>query len=130
MNKDSDNQDKIWFHGSPEKIETLLKGSWVTPYRELARAFSHKPSCICGNDFAKIKHNGKLPGYLYVIAEKVQDQDLTLLPNTDNTHWQTNREIKVELLEDVPILKDELITDEELKELQRMHPGTGYRSSK
>lgn len=124
----------LWFHGSPEKFDTLLKGSWVTPYKELARAFSHRPSRICSadNDCVKVKHNGTLPGYLYIIAEEINERDLTLLPNTDETHWQTNRDLKVELVENVPVLDAELITEQEIEELRRKYPGfeTGYRSSK
>jgi hypothetical protein len=119
-----------WFHGSPEKLDVLLTGSWVTPYKELARAFSHKPSCIsASDDFQEVKHNGKLPGYLYIVAEDVQDKDLTLLPDTDETHWQTGRNLKVEMVADVPVIKDELLTKQELEELQVKYPGEGYRSS-
>jgi len=120
-----------WFHGSPEKLETLCEGSWVTPYKNFARAFSHKPSCISADDdFKEVKHNGTLPGYLYTIAEAVRDDDLTLLSGTDSTHWQTNRELNIKLVAEVPILESELLTEQELGELQRKYPdtGTGYKS--
>lgn len=127
----SNSTSRQWFHGSPAKLETLLKGSWVTPYKELARAFSHKPSCISasGDDFSEVKHNGILPGYLYIVAEDARDQDLTILPGTDGTHWETNRELRVELVADVPILETELITEQESEELRReLGTGTGYKS--
>jgi len=135
VSKGTSVQGGQWFHGSPEKLEKILAGSWVTPYKEVARAFSHKPSCIsASDDFREIKHNGTLPGYLYIVAEDVRDQDLTLLPGTDDTHWQTRRELRIEWVEDVPILEAELLTEQELEDLQRMYPGagsgTGYWSSR
>lgn len=113
MNKCTNDRGTQWFHGSPEKLETLFEGSMITPYKEVARAFSHKPSCISASDgYGVVKHNGSLPGYLYIVAEDLQKQDLALLPGTDNTHWQINRELRVELVEHVPIIEAELLTEQ------------------
>ena len=68
-------------------------GSWVTPFREFAKAFSHKPTRVSasGDDLANVRHDGKVAGFLYVVAETLADQDLEELPGTDQTHWKTTR---------------------------------------
>ena len=38
------NPDGIWYHGSNKKIEILREGSTITQWKELAEAFSHRPS--------------------------------------------------------------------------------------
>ena len=39
-----------WFHGSPLRLETLTTGSTITPLRDLARVFSHKPALVSLDD--------------------------------------------------------------------------------
>ena len=120
-----------WFHGSPEQLDILLSGSWVTPFRELAKAFSHKPTriTVSDDDFMIVRHDGKIPGFLYVVSELLDDQDLEELPNTDQTHWRTMRALKVKLVGEVPLVETERLSDAESADLAKRYPGTGYWST-
>ena len=64
----TDQTHKCWFHGSPEELSTLRVGSWVTPYREFAKAFSHKPFRVTatGDDVTNVRHDGKMAGFLVI----------------------------------------------------------------
>ena len=42
--------DGIWYHGSNARFDILRAGSTVTQWKELAEAFSHKPSCLSCED--------------------------------------------------------------------------------
>jgi hypothetical protein len=54
-----------WYHGSPEVLTELAVGSTITPFADLARAFSHKPARLEISDNGAIAHNGVVPGLLY-----------------------------------------------------------------
>ena len=127
-----ESRHRSWFHGSPEELDTLLPGSWVTPFRELARAFSHRPTriTVSDDDFTAVRHDGKIPGFLYVVAEPLDDQDLEERPGTDHTHWKTMRVLKVQLVEEVPLVDTEMLSDRESADLAERYPGTGYRSTR
>ena len=120
-----------WFHGSPEELSTLRVGSWVTPFREFAKAFSQKPSRVTatGDDLANVRHDGKVAGFLYVVAEPLADQDLEELPGTDQTHWKTTRVLKVRLVGEVPLVDAEMLSDAESAALAKIYPGTGFWST-
>lgn len=93
-----------WYHGSPERLSVLRKGSWVTQFREVAKAFSHKPTLMAlGDDCIAVKHDGKVPGFLYVVSEPLGHQDVTYLRNTAQTHWQTERDLQIRLVAELPI---------------------------
>lgn len=68
------NPEEPWYHGSNRDLTVLSEGSTVTQWRELAEAFSHKPSVLC-EDGGRILHNGREEGFLYVLAEKVAPGD-------------------------------------------------------
>ncbi len=54
------------YHGSPEELDALRAGSWVTQFKEMAKAFSHRPTLMSlDDDREHVKHDGKLVGYLY-----------------------------------------------------------------
>lgn len=120
-----------WFHGSPEKITILRTGSWVTPFKELAKAFSHKPTCISisDDDFCCVRHDGKIDGYLYVISDPLSIGDLRELKGTDQSHWETTRELKITFFSDVPLVDSEMLTDSEIAALSKKHSGSGYWST-
>ncbi len=128
MSKENSRFSGPWFHGSPKKFEILDEGSWVTPYKEIAKAFSHKPTriSISGDTFNKVKHNGMVPGFLYIVDEEVEDHGLVLLQDTDETHWQTQRTFRIKLVAEVPILESELLTTRQVEAMEKKHPGTGY----
>jgi hypothetical protein len=116
-----------WFHGSPHKMSILLQGSWITPFKEVAKAFSHKPKTIsANNDYSIIKHDGELLGYLYEVEGFLNEKDITELNGTDKTHWLTNRDIKICLLQEVPLVKEELLLKEEIDQMRKKHNGIGF----
>jgi hypothetical protein len=91
---------EIWFHGSPFVLTELAPGSAITQWKALAEAFSHKPSELeYDNVGGKIKYNGTLPGYLYVIDELItEDVDIYRHPNSsmdDAVEWLTKRPLKL-----------------------------------
>ena len=127
----TDRTHRCWFHGSPEELSALRVGSWVTPFREFAKAFSHKPTRVTapGDDLANVRHDGKVAGFLYVVAETLSEQDLEELPGTDRTHWKTTRVLKVHLVDEVPLVETEMLSDEESAAMAKVHPGTGFWST-
>ncbi len=93
-----------WYHGSPEQLTVLRKSSWVTPFKELAKAFSHRPSLISfGGDHQSVKHHGQEPGFLYQVSEVVGPDDLCDLPHTSQTHWQAQRDLHVQRVAELSI---------------------------
>jgi hypothetical protein len=113
-----------WYHGSPQELDILREGSWVTQFQEIAKAFSHKPSLMSfGDDECRaVKHNGVLPGRLYTIAEEIGPDDVSYLPNTAGTHWQTQRDLRVRLVAELPVDDPPLLSEEEISELRKVMP--------
>ncbi|MBN1516110.1 hypothetical protein JXA32_06040 [Candidatus Sumerlaeota bacterium] len=127
MNLFEDNTS--WYHGSPEKLTALLADSWITPYKELAKAFAHKPELISmDDDCSHIKHNGRLPGFLYLVDEPVSTDDVEYLKNTAQTHWQTQRDLRLRLVAELPLDDPPQLSEEEITELRNQAPegGTGF----
>ena len=48
----------IWYHGSNMVFSEMKEGSTITQWKELAEAFSHKPSLLSYDDNGTIYHNG------------------------------------------------------------------------
>ena len=53
-------------------LKFLKKGSTITQWKELAEAFSHKPTILAIDDDNSIFHNGKEYGYLYIVDESIE----------------------------------------------------------
>ena len=91
----------VWYHGSNARFDVLREGSTVTLWRELAEAFSHRPTMLCTEDDGIIRHNGPERGLLYVIDEPVRaGEDVFPHPRTameENAEWLTRRPLKVRL---------------------------------
>ncbi len=124
----TDQTHRCWFHGSPEELSALRVGSWVTPFRGFAKSFSHKPTRVTapGDDVTSVRHDGKVAGFLYVVAEHLPDQDLEELEGTEKTHWKTTRVLKVRLVGEVPLVETEMLSDAESAALAKDYPGTGF----
>jgi len=92
----------IWYHGSNEHFNTLKTNSTITQWKELAEAFSHKPSSLEYDDNGIISHNGTEKGYLYSIDEPLTvGEDLIPHPGTTmdkNAEFLTKRPLKVKLI--------------------------------
>jgi hypothetical protein len=111
-----------WYHGSPAALTTLRVGSTITQRRDLARIFSHKPAIVSLEDDGSIKHNGTLPGYLYIIDEAIAPEDVEAHPRTTmgpGDEWLTHRELRLRLLGTVEPRPEELFTAEELEDLHQ-----------
>ncbi|WIV12726.1 hypothetical protein [Proteiniborus sp. MB09-C3] len=91
-----------WYHGSNLKIDVLRVGSTITQWKELAEAFSHKPTLLSYEENGKITHNGKETGYLYKIDEKITvGEDVEQHPKTTmdaNAEFLTKRPLKLQLI--------------------------------
>ncbi len=130
---DSCDYTSPWYHGSSEQLTTLRTGSWVTQFKELAKAFSHRPTLISfGDDSQTVKHNGQQPGFLYVLAEAVGPEDVVYLPRTVQTHWQVKRDIQVALVAELPVEDPPQLSEEELAAMRREIPEgkTGFKSDR
>ena len=94
--------DGIWYHGSDTVFSELRTGGTITQWKELAEAFSHKPSALGYDDDGEICHNGTKKGYLYVIDEPVEvGIDIYQHPRTtmdENAEFLTKRPLKVRMI--------------------------------
>ncbi|MBQ7654930.1 MAG: hypothetical protein IJI53_08215 [Clostridia bacterium] len=99
--------DGVWYHGSPVLFTELKAGSTITQWRALAEAFSHKPGMLSYDDDGTVTHNGKEPGYLYVIVEPVSvGVDCDPHPRTvmdANAEFLTKRPLRVRLIAELPV---------------------------
>lgn len=95
-------ENGIWYHGSNRRFFYLRKNSTITQWKELAEAFSHKPSTLEYDDNGIIRHNGNKKGYLYIIDEPIEIcKDIYQHPRTtldENAEFLTNRRLKVKLI--------------------------------
>jgi hypothetical protein len=106
----------------------LRTGSTVTRDRDLARVFSHKPALVCIEDDGSLRHDGKLPGYLYVVAEKVAEGDVTAHPRSAMAparEWLTTRPLRLALVEPTEIRADEMLPESERRALLAVHLEAG-----
>lgn len=97
--------DGTWFHGSNAMFSELKEGSTITQWKELAEAFSHKPTMLGYDDDGSISHNGNEKGYLYIIDEPVEiGKDIYQHPRTTmdkNAEFLTKRPLKVKLVKEL-----------------------------
>ena len=96
------NPNNVWYHGSNVIFSELRTNSTITQWKELAEAFSHKPSCLGYDDDGTIFHNGTEKGYLYIIDEPITvGVDIYQHPRTtmdENAEFLTKRPLKVKLI--------------------------------
>ncbi len=112
----------IWFHGSSLKLDTLRKGSSITQIEKLAQAFSSKPSMISVSDDGKIKHNGKLKGRVYKVADQVTTDDIYEHPRSSIKGWEwiTKKEFKLEFLYkyEISCYPEDILSENEIREIR------------
>ena len=100
----------MWYHGSPTLLTTLAAGSAITRNKDLAKAFSHKPSLLAFSDDGTIRHNGTMEGYIYEIDEPVTQADAHVHPGivqSDAWEWTTDRDLKLRLIERTQVEQSE-----------------------
>lgn len=97
--------DGVWYHGSNKEFSELNENSTVTQWKELAEAFSHRPSRLSYDDNGVISHNGTEKGYLYIIDEPVVvGEDVYQHPRTvmdENAEFLTKRPLKVKMIREL-----------------------------
>lgn len=98
-------QNGVWYHGSDKIFSELNAGSTITQWKELAEAFSHKPTLLSYDNNGRIKHNGNQNGYLYIIDEPIEAGiDVYQHPNTsmdEGVEFLTKRVLKVKLIKEI-----------------------------
>ena len=75
-----------WYHGSQEELTKLRVGSSITQNRNVAKAFSHRPSLLTQSEGGTVKHDGMTPGYLYTIADEIGPDDVYPHPHPSKCH--------------------------------------------
>lgn len=124
-----------WYHGSQEELTVLRVGSSITENRTIARVFSHRPSHVSASDdggSVEIKHTGTTPGYLYEVIDEVGPDDIYPEPhpiNASKWEWLTTRELRIRLLAQTVPRPEEVLTAEELADLQRRVAESGQSGS-
>lgn len=92
----------IWYHGSNLVFDLLRPGSTITQWRELAEAFSHKPTTLAYDANGVISHNGTEKGFLFVVDEPVTvGIDIVPHPRSSmapNVEFLTSRPLKLRLI--------------------------------
>ena len=126
---------QTWYHGSQQELTELRVGSSITLNRNLAKAFSHRPSLVTLSDPSEsladglnVKHDGVTPGFLYTVSEAIGPEDIYPHPhpaNADGWEWLTRRELKLEFIEKTVVSDRERLTDEEIAELRRKQKERG-----
>ena len=112
----------VWYHGSRQRLSTLRAGGSITRDRRVAKAFSHRPSLVSWGLDGDVRHDGATPGYLYYVSEALGPDDAHPHPhpvNLDNWEWLTNRDLKLELLEQTAVTAGERLTDDQIADLRR-----------
>ena len=120
-----------WYHGSQQELTTLRIGSSITQNRNVAKAFSHKPSLLTQSEGGTVKHDGVTPGYLYIVADKIGPEDVRPHPHPVNVtrwEWLTNRELKLELIEQTIVTDEERLTDQEIAEMKQKQKERGEQT--
>jgi len=100
----------------------LKTGSTITQWKDLAKAFSHKPPCLIIDDNKTIKHNGKVKGFLYIINEELRKDDIIKHPKSsmdDGLEWITQRDLNITLIEQEIDIEEPYLSDEEILNYKR-----------
>ena len=120
-----------WYHGSQQKLNTLRVGSSITQNRNVAKAFSHRPSLLTQSEGGAVKHDGATHGYLYSVADEIGPDDVYPHPHPVNVtrwEWLTNRELKLKLIEQTIVTDEERLTDQEIAEIKRKQEERGEQT--
>lgn len=120
-----------WYHGSQQKLTTLRVESSITQNRNVAKAFSHRPSLLTQSEGGTVKHDGVTPGYLYIVADEIGPDDVyphSHPVNLTRWEWLTNRELTLKLVEQTVVTDEERLTDQEIAEMKRKQEERGEQT--
>jgi hypothetical protein len=115
------NKQGTWYHGSPLKLKTLREGSSITQDEKLAQVFSTRPTIVSVSDDGNIKHNGKLKGRVYRIADTVTNDDIVVHPRSTwkkGWEWLTKTKFKLEFLYEYSASHADKLSETEIEELK------------
>ena len=120
---------QTWYHGSQHVLTELRVGSSITQNRNLAKAFSYRPSLVSMSDGgeslsdrSRVKHDGVTPGFLFTVSEAIGPEDIYPHPhpaNADGWEWLTRRELKLKFIEKTIVSDHERLTDKDIVEIRR-----------
>ena len=125
------NYTLTWYHGSQQELTTLRVGSSITQNRNVAKAFSHRPSLLTQSGGGTVKHDGVTPGYLYTVTDEIGPNDVRPHPHSVNVtrwEWLTNRELTLKLVEQTVVADEERLTDQEIAEMKRKQEERGEQT--
>ena len=120
-----------WFHGSQQRLVSLCAGSSITQQIAIARAFSHRPTVVSLFNDGRVKHDGSLPGYLYVVDAAITPDDVYPHPhpiNASKWEWLTRHDLRLQLIAETYVCAHERLTLEELLELRQKQAVAGQLS--
>ena len=78
-----------------------------------------------------VRHDGSTPGYLYAVGEEILAGDVCPHPhpvNASRWEWLTNRDLKLQFIEETPVTDGDRLTDEEIAEMRRKQRERGEMS--
>ena len=102
-----------WYHGSPKKLQTLEVNSFITPFLEVAKAYSHKPkkleiSIVDNSELnlreVTLKHDGTHEGYVYRVIIDNLSEDITFPKDISGPLGEemvTTKKLALELIQKV-----------------------------
>ena len=96
----------------PAEARRLRARSSITQNRDVAKAFSHRPSLMSmsqseAGETWSVRHDGVTPGYLYVVAEEIGSGDARPHPhpvNVSRWEWLTNRDMELRFIEETRVM--------------------------
>ena len=104
------------------RLTVLAAGSTITGNRMLAETFSHKPKWVVLNDDGSIRHDGRQPGYLYIVD--VPDESL-LYPHPHSSmpglEWLTTQRLQLHLVMTTNPDMDRLLSCAEIAGLEQLY---------
>ena len=131
---------RTWYHGSQQRLNTLRVGSSITQNKDVAKTFSHRPSIVTMSDGGegeshadvwKVRHNGVEPGYLDVVVDETEPDDVRPHPHPVNVarwEWLTNRDLRLQLIKETAVSDREKLPDIEVAAVRRKQREKGELS--
>lgn len=119
--------DEDWYRGSPAPLRLLWKGSTVTRDRDLAAAFSHRPTVVSIEDDGSVRHNGKMAGFVHHMAAPIGPSDVQPHPCSSlqpGLEYLTLRDLPVTVIERVPLTPADQLSDQEVVRLRERITGS------
>src|SRR5574341_1296178 len=116
-----------WYHGAQRRLARLRAGSSVTQDADVARAFSHRPGLVSAAG-GRIRHDGAVDGYLYVVDEALMGDDVLPHPhpvNASRWEWLVQRDVRLRLVERTRVRPEDRLSSEEIAALRRRQQEVG-----